>query len=135
MSVAVSRAELLATLRFGTVGVLSTAVYLVVSFALESMTEGLSAGINLIALLSGLLASYFGHYYLTYRRCGAHAFYSRRFALVTVILMTSAMLLQSVLIMFSLSPYVSYLAISVYYPLMSFVLHHYWTFRRGRPMR
>lgn len=126
--------ELLALARFGVVGVASTLVYLICSYAL--LTTGIvhPAAANIVSLLVGILSSYLGHYYFTYRLTGRHVFFGPRFLGVTAVVFCACIGLERVLNgVFLVEPKVSAVAVAVVYPVASLLLNHFWTFLRGRP--
>ncbi len=127
------RAELMALARFCVVGAISTLVYVGTSFALLWLALAPPAAVNLVALAAGIAASYFGHHGFTYRRAGHHAFFGTRFLVVTAILAGGSVLFTHVAVdVFRVSAYRGALAVSVLYPVASLLLHHFWTFARGR---
>lgn len=114
--------------RFGIVGGFATFIYLVTSFALEYWTTLTSAANNAIALMVSLVVSYFGHKLFTYRIEGNHKRRASLFLLSTVIIIAGAGVLQWFVGRLSGSAYASYLCVTLYYPVASFILHNALTF-------
>jgi len=117
-------------LRFGVVGIAATLGYLAIAAGLEYLTDLPAPLINAIGLGASLLLSYVGHYYFTFAARSSHVEKGTLFALTTVAIVASAMAVQWLVQQASTSPYASYLAVTLWYPLASFVGHNLVTFRR-----
>ncbi|MDF2116090.1 GtrA family protein [Roseiarcaceae bacterium H3SJ34-1] len=126
--------EVLSIARFAVVGLFSTLVYLIASFAIQATTSASSSLINLIAMTVSLVVSYFGHYKFTYNQTGRHKFFSKRFIAVTIVVFVMASILQFGVTLINANPRVSYIAVAIFYPVASFILNHFWTFLRGRAL-
>lgn len=131
MSVLVRRVLASRTVRFGIVGVSATLSYLLITGGLEYFTALPSALINVIGLAGSLALSYAGHYYFTFEASSGHGRKGPLFLAVTVVIVLGAMALQHAIQLMAGSPYFSYLAVTIYYPVASFVLHNLVTFRRA----
>ncbi len=116
--------------RFGLVGVAATLGYLAIASGLEYATDLPSALINAVGLGASLLLSYAGHYYFTFNARSSHVRKGALFALSTAAIVISAMAVQHLAQRLIASPYISYLAVTAYYPFASFVVHNLVTFRR-----
>ena len=115
--------------RFVTVGIASTIAYLGVSYLSLHFAITNASTTNIIALGVGLVASYSGHYYITYRRPGRHMRFGSRFVAVTIFLFfVSTAFTYAAVEGFGVSGYVNSILIAVLYPLFSIGLHHCWTF-------
>lgn len=119
------------TVRFGIVGVSATLSYLLITGGLEYLTALPPALINLIGLAGSLLLSYAGHYYFTFGETAGHGRKGPLFLVVTGVIVLGSMVVQHLVQLAAGSPYLSYLAVTVYYPVASFVLHNLVTFRRA----
>lgn len=119
------------TVRFAIVGVTATLSYLLIAAGIEYFTPLPSALINAIGLAGSLLLSYAGHYYFTFEASSGHGRKGPLFVVVTGVIVLGAMALQQGIQLAAGSPYISYLAVTVYYPVTSFVLHNLVTFRRS----
>jgi putative flippase GtrA len=115
--------------RFIMVGIGSTLAYVGISFLLIRFSLIAPGVINIIGLSVSIWTSYLGHYYFTYRRAGRHIRFGSRFFAVTIFLfLFSTALTFAAVDRFGVSPYVNSIAVAVLYPVLSFVLHHFWTF-------
>jgi putative flippase GtrA len=124
------KGEIGAIFRFGLVGVVATLTYLGLSLLL--LDRGLLPQlVNLIAFLASIATSYLGHYFFTYRASGSHARLSSRFVTVTIALSLLCSLLHQVVLWIGASAQLSALVVAVVYPLLSFLLNHFWAFSRG----
>lgn len=119
------------TARFGIVGISATLSYVLITAGLEYLTGLPSALINAIGLAGSLLLSYAGHYYFTFEAKAGHGRKGPLFLVITAVIVLGAMAVQQVTELLLASPYASYLAVTVYYPVASFVLHNLVTFRRA----
>ncbi len=119
------------TVRFGIVGVSATLSYLAITGGLEYLTALPAALINLVGLAGSLLLSYAGHYYFTFEATAGHGRKGPLFLVVTGVIVLGSMAVQHIVQLAAGSPYVSYLAVTVYYPVASFVLHNLVTFRNA----
>jgi putative flippase GtrA len=122
--------EIWTVMRFGIVGAAATLTYLACSMVL------LGAGVapvkvNLIAFAVSLTLSYLGQYYFTYRAANAHARLSLRYALATLALIAICSILHRGLLQLAVDPRLASLAVTITYPLLSFILNHGWAYRRG----
>jgi putative flippase GtrA len=86
------RTELATFLRFCLVGGTSALIFVAMSWLLIWLDLMPAALVNVAAMAPGIAAaSYAGHYYFTYRKGGGqHAFFGRRFFVVTAILGTAS---------------------------------------------
>lgn len=116
--------------RFGLVGIAATLGYLALAAALEYLTAMPSALINAISLGASLLLSYLGHYHFTFASRASHVRKGTLFAVTTGVIVLSAVAVQALAERLTASPYASYLAVTLWYPAASFVLHNLVTFRR-----
>lgn len=124
------KGEIGAIFRFGLVGVVATLTYLGLSLLL--LDWGLLPQlVNLIAFLASIATSYLGHYFFTYRASGSHARLSSRFVTVNIALSLLCSLLHQVVLWIGASAQLSALVVAVVYPLLSFLLNHFWAFSRG----
>lgn len=126
------RQEALAILRFALVGLANTLVYLALCFALEALTALPSPAINAIAMGVGLVVSYLSHARITYRGSTPHRQGGPRFVVATAAIFASAAAVQWLAVRQGLPPGFSYLLVALWYPAAGFVVHHFWTFRRGQ---
>ena len=119
-----------AIVRFGIVGVAATLVYLGASLVL--LDRGIAPHpTNLIAFVLGTVASYFGHYFFTYRSDDSHLRMGTRFFLVTAALMALGAALHHLALLVGATPRQAALFVTVAYPPLSFALNHFWAFARG----
>lgn len=121
-------------LRFGMVGGAASLTYLASSIVLLELGMAPLA-VNLAAFAISLALSYLGQYYFTYRAAGAHRMLSRRYAISTAILIAVCTGLHWALLRLSLDPRLASLAVTLTYPLLSFLLNHGWVFGRGAAAR
>lgn len=125
-------------LRFGLVGIASSAVYLLL-FNLTAQPIGpLSAlSAHVAALGCGIAVSYSGHHLYTFRRTGGHALYFSKFVITTAALfaLTSGVAFAGDRWM-GYPPAVISMINVVLYPALSYVIHSVWTFgdARKRPV-
>lgn len=131
MMALVRRALASRTVRFGIVGISATLSYLLITGGLEYVTALPPALINLVGLAGSLLLSYAGHYYFTFEATTGHGRKGPLFLGVTALIVLGSMAVQHLVELLAGSPYVSYLAVTVYYPVASFVLHNLVTFRKA----
>ena len=125
-----SAAGIWATIRFGVVGVVATVVYLGSSlFFLGQSVEPHVA--NFVAFGVATTVSYLGHYFFTYRATGHHLRQGSRFIAVTVALVTMSMVFQHLCLHDGASPRFATLILTGLYPLLCFLLNHFWAFSRG----
>lgn len=118
-------------LRFVAVGVGATLIYLGVSLAL------LSAGMvpqlaNIVAFLASTTASYFGHYFFTYRSSDHHLHVSARFVTMTAGLSVLCSGLHQAVLLAGASPRAAALAVTLAYPPLSFLINNFWVYARGK---
>lgn len=126
--------EFLTLVRFGIVGIIATLVYAAVSFGLIYLDVLNAAAINVLALAAALVSSYAGHHRFTYGFDGNNRVYGARFITATLFLVGLSTAVTHVAVSnLGVSPQANALFISVAYPAFSTVLHHFWTFSRGRP--
>jgi putative flippase GtrA len=124
------KGEIGAIFRFGLVGVVATLTYLGLSLLL--LDWGLMPQlVNLIAFLAGTVTSYLGHYFFTYRASGSHVRLGARFVAVTIVQALLCGLLHQLVLWIGASAQLSALVMAVVYPLLSFLLNHFWAFSRG----
>ncbi len=117
--------------RFGAVGATATLLYLGVSLAL--LRAGLvPQAANLAAFAAGTAASYLGHYFFTYRSDRSHLHIGTRFVAITLGLTALSSGLHQAALLLGASPQFAAVCVAVLYPVLSFALNHFWTFRRGR---
>ena len=122
--------EIWTVMRFGLVGAAATLTYLVCSIIL--LGSGIApVTVNLIAFAVSLTLSYLGQYYFTYRAANAHARLSLRYAIATLVLIAICSILHRGLLQLALDPRLASLAVTIAYPLLSFILNHGWAYRRG----
>lgn len=120
-----------ATLRFALVGVAATATY----FAVAMLLIGSRAGFDPVlasALASGTatLVSYAGHHRYTFVRKGRHRFYFPRFVAITgALFLLSTMAMYVFTHMIPIDPRYVAGAITVSYPIASYVLNFLWVFK------
>jgi len=122
--------KLVTLLRFCLVGGFATLVFIGLSWLLLWLELLPATIINVVALAVSLGVSYVGHYYFTYRKSrGMHAFFGLRFFVVTTVLgLASALFTHVAIENFRISPYIVSMLVSVLYPVLSLLLHHFWTF-------
>lgn len=126
----ISRQEILKIVRFALVGVIATAIYIGISFMLLNCDWNPRL-VNLIAFISSTLASYFGHYFFTYRAQDSHWRLGAKFILATAILTAICGIFHAVILAFGVSPAWAVIVVSMTYPPISFALNHFWAFARG----
>jgi len=126
--------ELGAIVRFGLVGIAATLVYLLVSLVLLDLGVAPRAT-NLAAFAAGTVASYFGHYFFTYRADDSHLKLGGRFAAVTAGLALLCVALHQAALWLGAGPRGAALFVTLAYPPLSFALNHFWAFARGAVRR
>lgn len=115
--------------RFNMVGILATGSYFLVGMLLSVSTELEPLPIHLTAFLFSVAVSYLGHAYFTFNLSGKR--YVIRFALITMLLFAASTVLTVVMSeIFKLGELWTVTAVTVTYPLTSFLLHTLWTFRK-----
>ncbi len=120
-----------ATLRFALVGVAATATY----FAVALLLIGSRASFDPVlasALASGtaILVSYAGHHRYTFARKGRHGFYFPRFVAITgALFVLSTVAMYVFTRMFPMDPRYVAGAITLCYPIASYVLNFLWVFK------
>ena len=117
-------------LRFGLVGAAASLTYLLSSIALLGLGFAPFA-VNLAAFAFSLTLSYLGQYYFTYRAAGAHRMLSVRYAGSTAVLIAVCTALHWGLLQLLFDPRLASLAVTLTYPVLSFLLNHGWVYRRG----
>lgn len=117
-------------LRFGMIGAAASLTYLISSIGLLGLGFAPIA-VNLAAFAISLTLSYFGQYYFTYRAADAHRTLSARYGVSTAILIAVCTALHWGLLRLSLDPRLASLAVTVTYPVLSFLLNHGWVYSRG----
>lgn len=117
-------------LRFGMVGAAASLTYLISSIGLLGLGFAPIA-VNLAAFAISLTLSYLGQYYFTYRAAGAHRMLSARYGVSTAMLIAVCTALHWGLLRLSLDPRLASLAVTVTYPVLSFLLNHGWVYSRG----
>jgi putative flippase GtrA len=122
-------------LRFGIVGGVATAVYLIVAIslpALPSFSAPPTVAASIASVVS-LLVSYFGHHKLTFSKVGHHELYLPRFLLSSVALSLIAVNFTYFLTETAQFDYrIASLCVALSYPLASFLLSRIWIFRDVR---
>lgn len=114
--------------RFGLVGILATAIYLIIAVILPeySISPTLAAA---IASIVSVGFSYLGHHSFTFSKSGLHEFYLPRFLIVSTLL--SAVATATTFIMtnfFGLSANNAAVVVAIFYPIFSFALNNLWVF-------
>ena len=117
-------------LRFGLVGAAASLTYLLSSIALLGLGFAPFA-VNLAAFAFSLTLSYLGQYYFTYRAAGAHRMLSVRYAGSTAVLIAVCTALHWGLLQLLFDPRLASLAVTLTYPVLSFLFNHGWVYRRG----
>lgn len=119
-------------LRFGLVGIAATAAYFMTSLTLVYAgfrIDPTTASVGAFAL--SILVSYFGHNHFSFRVGGRHMVYLPRFLSVSLILMCLSSGATYALDRFAGMPaYAITTAITVSYPVLSFILSRWVTFRQ-----
>lgn len=114
--------------RFNIVGILATGSYFLIGMVLSASTELGPLPIHLAAFLISVVVSYLGHAYFTFNLSGMR--YVIRFVSITILLFAASTILTVVMSeTFKLSELWTVTAVTVTYPLLSFLLHAFWTFR------
>ena len=117
-------------LRFGMVGAAASLTYLISSIGLLGLGFAPIA-VNLAAFAISISLSYLGQYYFTYRAADAHRVLSARYGVSTAVLIAACTALHCGLLRLSLDPRLASLAVTVVYPVLSFLLNHGWVYGRG----
>ena len=117
-------------LRFGMVGTAASLTYLISSIVLLGLGMA-PVAVNLAAFAFSLALSYLGQYYFTYRTAGTHRMLSVRYAASTAILIALCTALHWGLLQVSFDPRLASLAVTLTYPVLSFLLNHGWVYSRG----
>lgn len=117
-------------LRFGMVGAAASLTYLISSIVLLGLGMA-PVAVNLAAFAISLALSYLGQYYFTYRAAGTHRMLSVRYAASTAILIALCTALHWGLLQASFDPRLASLAVTLTYPVLSFLLNHGWVYSRG----
>lgn len=121
--------EVATTMRFVAVGIGATLTYLAASLLLLE-TRLAPQWVNLLAFAAGLLCSYLGHYFFTYRSSGRHLKTGPRFGMVTVALIALCSAVHQLALWNGLSPRAAAFIVAALYPPLSFMLNHFWAFSR-----
>lgn len=120
--------ELFTVARFALVGLSATGLYFLLSLIFH---YGIGMGSFLthaLALFISIVASYFGHFFFTYRKTGNHTYFSSKFVIVTLICIVASTGVQILVDQYMSEAAYSFLAVTLFYPAASFLLHHFWTF-------
>lgn len=121
-------------LRFVLAGLAATASYFLFYFAMlwGQMAPELA---NAAALFASAVISYLLHYSFTFQADTAHVVSGFRFVVVNGIAIVLGICLHAVVTAAGGSPAVAAVLTALCYPPTTFVLHHFWTFRRGDQSR
>ena len=115
-------------MRFGIIGVCATGVYYVT--ALLGLRAQLTVEIShVLAFAVSIVVSYLGQKMFTFRVRGEHRRSAWRFAIATGVIAGTQFLVVLGLQKLALDPAVLFAISSVYYPIASFFVHSFWTFR------
>lgn len=119
-------------LRFGLVGIAATSSYLLLMNMLLRPFLAQHAAIgNSLALGTSVAISYVGHKAFTFRSTNPVHQDLPRFLISTAIAVAACSLLFSVMVRQDFGVTTSSVCVAALYPLLSFVLHSFWTFRRA----
>ncbi|MEP0313258.1 GtrA family protein [Hyphomonas sp.] len=126
------RARVLEILRFGLVGLAGTAIYAAVAYCL-SWNEVPVLYAHIVASVVSLVVSYIGQKKFTFRVRGGHRRVGARFIIGTAIVVAGQSFVVWLLDLLGLTPNLTLLAGILFYPLASYIIHSFWTFRPQRP--
>ena len=125
------RQTLWQVIRFGVVGVAATATYFCTGFGLSHFSTFSALQIHLSAFVVSVVVSYVGHAYFTFGVSGKKPML--RFAGITGILFGASSLLTVILTeLFAVSRFWNVVVITITYPVCSFLLHRFWTFKKSK---
>lgn len=126
----VAKERLLQIARFAAVGLCATAIYF--SLALAFVKAGMHvAKAHVIAYAVSILASYLGQKIFTFGVRGDHRRNGPRFILATAFIAAIQFGLVMLCKRLGASDLTTIVISTLYYPLASFVVHTFWTFRGG----
>lgn len=115
--------------KFNIVGLLATGSYFVAGMALAYALTLSALSVHLIAFAVSLAVSYCGHTWFTFGVSGTR--YLMRFAIVTGLLfVASTGLTVGLARIFALPNTWLVVIVTVTYPVLSFVIHSLWTFKK-----
>lgn len=117
-------------LRFGFVGILSTATYFIVTTVAGNPPILLDPTLaNFLGFSTSVGVSYIGHHSYTFQVDGAHRHYGPRFLVTTSILfMLSAVIMAFLRYYLNVDHTMATAVIAVFYPPASYLLNALWTF-------
>lgn len=122
------RETILQLVRFGIVGISATITYFCTGMALSYLTALHPLVVHVLAFLISLAVSYLGHAHFTFGVAGTR--YVIRYAIITGVLFAASSLLTVIQTqIFSLSSSLNVTIITFIYPIFSFLLHRFWTFK------
>lgn len=115
-------------MRFNFVGVVATICYFCIGLVLNHFLVIDTFSVHLIAFSASIVVSYLGHAYFTFAAAGRKALW--RFAITTAFLLSITSILSAILENAGAAASMNVLAVTIAYPIGSFILHSLWTFRR-----
>jgi putative flippase GtrA len=125
--------ELLLAARFGTVGIIATAVHIVAIFLLLSKTLLPTLVANMLAFLTAFGISFIGHYLWTFRSPGCVGKAIRRFLLISITaFVVNTMLLASLISTGWISTTASAIVSATVIPVITFLASRLWGFQSYR---
>ena len=117
--------------RFGVVGIVSTAVYLLLSISLTKLNIADPFLSSILAILVSFVISYLGHYAFTFKVSGSHTKYFPRFGATQIAIFVMLSGLSGILFkMTFLDPIIINCGIAIVWPVLSFLLNKKWAFKK-----
>lgn len=116
------------TVRFAVIGVLGTLVYFSIAVGLSTVSVDISAA-HWTAYAVSQAVSYFGQKTFTFRVEGQHARSAGRYLVAMTILAAAHYLVVLGLDALHLTPTLVFIGASIFYPVASWLIHTFWTFR------
>lgn len=127
--------QFLQFIRFGIVGIVGTAIYLMIAISLPALSSFIVSptAAAMVASVMSVLVSYMGHHKFTFTKVGQHSFYLPRFLILSVLLSCAVTVGTHLLTeVFSIEYRYAAVAVAVTYPIASFSLNHMVIFRDRR---